>query len=126
MKKRIIIFDDDSDILEVCALILKSRDFDVQTETSCDELIKKVLAYAPDVIIMDNKIPTEGGVLATQRIKREFAAAHIPVIFFSANTYVEALSKQAEADYFLQKPFDITELEELIEKIFNYQSVQTF
>lgn len=111
-----MIFDDDNDILDVCTIILKGKGFDVKTELSCDHIIAKIHTYSPDVIMMDNKIPPEGGVAAARKIKYEPATSHIPVIFFSANTHVEALSKQAEADYFLQKPFDIVELEDLIMK----------
>jgi CheY-like chemotaxis protein len=39
----------------------------------------------------------------------------IPVIFFSANSNVTQLAQEAQADYFLQKPFDISELEGIVQ-----------
>ena len=39
----------------------------------------------------------------------------IPVIFFSANSNVTQLAQEARADYFLQKPFDISELESIVQ-----------
>ena len=65
----------------------------------------------PDVIIMDNWIPGPGGIEATRLLKLAPETQDIPVIFFSANSNVTQLAREAQADYFLQKPFDITELE---------------
>ena len=112
-----MIFDDDKDILEICTIILKVKGYRVFTETSCENVIEKIKACEPKVILMDNKIPETGGIAATRLIKQTENTKNIPVIFFSANTNVAQLSKEAEADHFLQKPFDITELENMIELV---------
>ncbi|QEC68114.1 response regulator [Panacibacter ginsenosidivorans] len=114
---KIMIFDDDKDILDICSIILKAKGYKVFTETSCENVIEKIKACEPKVILMDNKIPETGGIAATRFIKQTESTKNIPVIFFSANTNVAQLSKEAEADYFLQKPFDITELENMIELV---------
>jgi len=82
-----------------------------------ENVIEKIKACEPKVILMDNKIPETGGIAATRLIKQTENTKNIPVIFFSANTNVAQLSKEAEADHFLQKPFDITELENMIELV---------
>jgi two-component system cell cycle response regulator DivK len=64
---------------------------------------------------MDNWIPGIGGVTATQLIKNDQRTQAIPVIFFSANNNIEGLAKEARADYYLKKPFDITELAAMVE-----------
>ena len=112
--KRVMIFDDDIDILEICSIILQGKGYTVFTETSCENVIDKINRKQPQVIMMDNKIPETGGILATQLIKQTESTRKIPVIFFSANTNVANLKEEAKADYFLQKPFDITELENMI------------
>lgn len=112
---RVLIFDDDTDILEICTMILQSKGYIVFTETSCENLLEKILPLNPNVIIMDNKIPDTGGVAATRTIKKTENTKNIPVILFSAFGNVAQLSKEAWADYFLEKPFDITELEKLVE-----------
>ena len=45
------------------------------------------------------------------------ATKNIPVVFFSGNINIAQLSKEAQADCYLQKPFDIAELEILIEQM---------
>jgi DNA-binding NtrC family response regulator len=111
---RVLIFDDDNDLLEVCTIILRTKNFDVIAKNKCTELIHDVENYMPDVILMDNWIPDTGGVKATQLIKENNQLKNIPVIFFSANSDIAHLCSEAGADYFLQKPFDVTELEEIV------------
>lgn len=119
-----MIFDDDSDILEICSIILQQKGYEVKTENTCKDILQKVTAYAPDIIMMDNKIPDEGGIASTKKLKANPATSFIPVIFFSANTNVIALSKEATAEYYLQKPFDIEDLEMLVKEIISKDFTQ--
>ncbi|MDR3713602.1 MAG: response regulator [Puia sp.] len=114
MKKRVLIFDDDFDILQICAIVLKKRGYEVSTQNSSVSAIEQIRSFQPDVILMDNWIPGPGGIETTRRIKSETDIQHIPVIFFSANSNVNQLAGEARADYFLQKPFDIIELEQIV------------
>jgi DNA-binding response OmpR family regulator len=116
MPNKIIIYDDDVDILEVCSTILRMRGFDVLCKNNCREVINDIQTYDPDVILMDNWLPDIGGVKSVQLIKNTAELRHIPVIFFSANSHVEQLAKEAGADYMLQKPFELSELEQIITK----------
>jgi CheY-like chemotaxis protein len=117
MEKTIFIFDDDADILTLCSILLHQKGFNVHTAANCTNIIDKINEAKPNAILMDNRIPEKGGIEATQLLKNNESTKHIPVIFFSANTNVEQLSRQAGADYFLQKPFDIDEMESLILRI---------
>ena len=114
MSKKVLIYDDDVDLLEVCSLILTAKNFEVVTKEKCTEIIRDVGQHFPDVIIMDNWIPDIGGVKATQLVKKSDQYKHIPVIFFTANSNVSELAAEAGADYWLQKPFDITQLEDMV------------
>ena len=114
MKKKVMIYDDDTDLLEVCALILKSRNFEVVTRDRCSGILDDLNEHQPHVILMDNWIPDIGGVQAIHLIKASEKFNQIPVIFFSANNDISELATEAGADYFLQKPFDITELENIV------------
>ena len=117
MEKTVFIFDDDADILTLCSILLQQKGFTVHTASNCANIIDKINEAKPHAILMDNRIPDKGGIEATQLLKNNLSTKNIPVIFFSANTNVEQLSQQAGADYFLQKPFDIDEMEELIVRI---------
>ena len=115
MDKRVLIFDDDKDILDICSLILQSKGYIVFTSTNCNSLFETILEAHPSIIVMDNKMPGLCGVDAIPMIKADKRTASIPVILFSANTHVGELSMVAGADFYLQKPFDINEFETLLD-----------
>ncbi len=117
MAKRILIFDDDIDILSICSYILEEQGWEVRTSTNCNDIITKVNDFQPDVILMDNWIPDSGGIIATQTIKQDPQLKSIPVIYFSANNDIQSLASQAGADTYLSKPFDIEELENVIKTV---------
>ncbi len=119
MNKKVLILDDDMDILQICSIVLKKKGFDVSTLNNSNQVVDRVRNYHPDVILMDNWIPGPGGIEATRELKNTPDLQSIPVIFFSANSNVTQLAKEAQADYFLQKPFDITELEAIVQVAIN-------
>src|SRR6195952_1104221 len=114
---KIIIFDDDEDILSICVYILEEQGWEVHAYTNCNNIIERVSAIAPDVILMDNWIPDEGGIIATQKLKKDEKLKHIPVIYFSANSDIQLLAAQAGAESYLAKPFDLDDLEKVINKV---------
>ena len=114
--KKIPIFDDDEDILSICKFILEEQQWEVHTFTDCNEITDKVSRILPDVILMDNWIPDEGGIVATQLIKATKSLQHIPVVYFSANSDIETLAATAKADMYLPKPFDLDKLKEILAK----------
>ncbi|WP_428327990.1 response regulator [Mucilaginibacter sp.] len=118
--KRVAIFDDDEDILSICTYILEEKGWQVTTFTDCNEIEKKLEQVSPDVILMDNWIPDDGGITATRRIKNVPKLRDIPVIYFSANSDIEILTRQAGADAFLAKPFDLDDLDSTITEVLNH------
>jgi DNA-binding response OmpR family regulator len=115
MGKRVLILDDDLDILQICTIVLRKKGFEVFTLSNSNQVVEQVKAVRPDVILMDNWIPGPGGIEATRTLKLDTSTQDIPVIFFSANSNVTQLAQEARADYFLQKPFDISELEGIVQ-----------
>src|SRR5947209_4051519 len=114
MVKRILILDDDIDILAICTYILEESGWEVHSRTVCNNIIDIVKETAPSVILMDNWIPDTGGIIATQTLKAHRDYKHIPVIYFSANHDIKNLSIEAGADSYLEKPFEIDAFEKII------------
>ncbi|HVY74725.1 MAG TPA: response regulator [Puia sp.] len=123
MPGRVMIFDDDRELLEVCTIVLKSRQYDVGSCSRCNAILAEVARFAPDVILMDNWIPDAGGVKATQLIKSSEQFKNIPVIFFSANLNIRELADEAGAEFYLQKPFEIDELEGVVSRAIQVRSL---
>lgn len=113
-KKKVIIFDDDDDILSICTYILEDHGWKVYTYDNCNDVTGKVANIMPDVILMDNWIPDTGGIEATQALKADAMLKSIPVVYFSANSDIQSLAKTAGAESYIAKPFDINDLERVI------------
>lgn len=116
MSKKVFVFDDNPDILELCTIILQDAGYDIKTSSTSNHIIDQVMAYTPDIIFMDNWLPDVGGIDATRELKANDLLKNIPVIYFSANNDVKSLADQAGADGYLSKPFDIEELEAIISR----------
>ena len=115
--KKIVIFDDDEDILSICSFILEEQGWKVYAFTDCNKIAERVSAILPSVILMDNWIPDDGGIIATQILKKTEKLKNIPVIYFSANSDIELLANHAGAETYLAKPFDLEELERVINTV---------
>lgn len=114
---RIMIFDDEADVLQLYSIILRKKGYEVHTEQSCTDLVNKLEEVHPDLIIMDNEMPVVSGLVATRHLKSNKKYSHIPVISISANADGKKLAEDAHADLFLPKPLHIQDLEKAIHKV---------
>ncbi|HEY5464373.1 MAG TPA: response regulator [Hanamia sp.] len=114
--KKIFIFDDNEELLELCTIILEDLGCEIKTSATSNNIEKQVKEYEPDIIFMDNWLPDISGIEATKKLKANNRLQHIPVIYFSANNNISALAKEAGADDYLSKPFNISALEDMVKK----------
>lgn len=114
---RVLIYDDEPDVLRLYKMILEKRGYEVLTFDNCCDLITTIDHTHPDVIIMDNEMPGISGIQATKSIKSDLRYAHIPVISCSANSEGKYLADEAHADIFLPKPLSIQGLEAAIRQV---------
>ena len=115
MKKCILIFDDDPEILYVCKLILKNQNFRVEARTNCNNLIGDIEDVKPDLILIDRGIRGLGADHAVKLIEDNFETLQIPVIVFSEKAATEDTKKRMGVSEFPKKPFDIANFIRLIE-----------
>ncbi|AZB23110.1 response regulator [Kaistella haifensis] len=114
--KKIFIFDDNLEILELCSEILEDLGCEVKTSPTTTNVEQQVLSFMPDLIFMDNWLPDISGIEATRMIKSNENLKNIPILYFSANSNIDALANEAGADDYLAKPFDIDQFEEVVKK----------
>jgi two-component system cell cycle response regulator DivK len=110
---KIVIFDDDADLLGIFRFLFEDSGWEVYAFENCNDLIRKTKEIMPRLILMDNWIPPQGGIIATQMIKNDSILKEIPVIFVSANNDVKELAIKAGADAYTEKPFDFDVLNDL-------------
>ncbi|KXH81194.1 response regulator [Chryseobacterium kwangjuense] len=114
--KKILIFDDDTTILEVITIIFEENGYQVEISETSHDILEKVADFQPDVILMDNWIPKIGGVEATKLLKSHEEFKSIPVIYVTANNDIVRLAQEAQADDFVAKPFNLDDLEDKVAK----------
>lgn len=115
-KKKILIFDDDTTLLELISIIFEDGGYEVDISQTSHDILEKVSVFRPDLILMDNWIPNIGGIEATKLLKSQEEFKHIPVIYVTANNDIEALAETAQADDHVAKPFDLEDLEQKVAK----------
>ena len=111
MKKRILVIDDDPDILEILAIIFEDEGFDVVLSETGDEA-DRIPDINPDVVILDLKLRGSGknGADICYKIKSRPETFSVPVLLFSSEDNIAEISKQCNADGYIKKPFDVEHL----------------
>ena len=107
MKKNILIYDDDEEILLLCKIILKKHDYHVETLSHCDDVIADIMRVNPDFILMDLWIPEMGGEQAVKIAKNDDTTKNIPIFLFSANDDIQEICEKVNANGFIAKPFEV-------------------
>jgi len=117
--KKILVVDDDPDILDALQLALEDAGYEVTTTEKGEyaENLRDTNGGLPDVIILDVLLSGKDGRIICQRLKSQEDTKHIPVLMMSAHPNAHQSSKAVGADDFLAKPFDI---DELLDKVAEY------
>ncbi len=115
-KKKILIVEDDTDILDAIQIILERENYEVLATTKGEETYRKVNEYKPDLIILDVLISGSDGRIICKNLKADTHTSSIPVIMMSAHPSAVKEYVQFGADDFLAKPFETEELLQAIKK----------
>jgi DNA-binding response OmpR family regulator len=115
MNKRILVVDDDVDILEFVQPYLNEEGYYVQTSPS-GLIFQHVQRDLPDLILLDVLLNGKDGRVLCRQLKANELTKHIPVILFSAHIRREDALKESRADDFIGKPFDLRDLLEVVNK----------
>ena len=108
--QKILVVDDDLDILAVMQLLLKMKGFDVEVTTKGEETFDRVEKFQPDLVLLDVLLSGHDGRLICRQLKQEDKTKNIPVIMFSAHPTAVETIRQYGADDFIAKPFDVNDL----------------
>jgi len=114
MKKRILVVDDNRDILEALSMTLEVYGYTVQTTPKGEETFEKVKVFQPHLIILDIMLAGSDGRDICKRLKGNKSTEHIPVLMISALPSVATDAKSCGANGSICKPFDIARLDSSI------------
>jgi diguanylate cyclase (GGDEF)-like protein len=112
VSERILVVDDDPDILQVVKINLELEGYDVETAEDGREAVDKAMAEPPQLILLDIMMPRMDGLTALRRIRSHGATGNTSVILLTARGLPEDRVRGLElgADDYITKPFDIGEL----------------
>ena len=119
MAKRILVIEDDKDIRDTIVYVLEEEQYEVIASDNA-RILKKLSDVEPDLILLDNWLTDwtsdANGQQLSKELKNDPATSHIPIIIISAVNNLREIAEAGEANGYLKKPFDLTELVDIVKK----------
>jgi DNA-binding response OmpR family regulator len=116
MKKKIFIADDEADILDILSLMLKTHGYEVIATSNATDVFEIKQEELPDMILLDIWMTGIDGRDICKRLKQTDITKQIPVIFISANSNIVDITTECNAQGFIAKPFEMSEMLTTVEK----------
>ncbi len=113
-QSHIMVIDDNEDILFMLQAMLKTRGYKVSIKMNMDNLEAFIREALPDVILMDMLLSGADGCEVCLRLKANPTFAPIPVIMISAHPEAKEKCLAAGANFFLEKPFEMSGIFEVV------------
>jgi DNA-binding response OmpR family regulator len=111
MSKKIMILDDDSDILEILTLILSDAGYEVRALENGETIKEQIGDFQPDLLMMDVMLGAMDGRIICSKIKNDPSTANLPIILISGtHDLAQSLDQPGAPDDFVAKPFDMQQL----------------
>jgi len=112
MSKRLLVVDDEPNLLRAVAACLKAEDYEVSTARSGHEALMQLANSVPDLIISDIRMPGMDGYKLARQLRGSPRTALVPIVFLTAKdeTADRIEGFRAGVDAYLTKPFEPDEL----------------
>lgn len=113
--RNILIIDDEADIVQLVKKRVQANGYEVKSYGRGPGAIQTIQETSPDLLLLDLHLPQVSGVEIYKELRSQSGLKKIPVVFFSADSSQEEFClKELGAEGFLTKPFDASELMDLI------------
>ena len=113
---KILVVDDDLDILTLVKTILTVNNFTTEILSQWEHIYSTIETFQPNLILIDISLSGADGTEICRTLKQNPETMSIPVILFSANVEMGKRALDCGAQGYLSKPFSIKELIDAIEK----------
>ncbi len=113
---KILLADDDPGIVATMRMMLEDAGYEVETVVD-EAVVQETRKHLPDLLLLDIWMSGMDGREICKQLKGQEKTRHIPIIMISANRDTRRLAKEAGADDFLAKPFD---MDDFLAKVAKY------
>jgi DNA-binding response OmpR family regulator len=125
MRKKILVVDDDAELVELVSFNLKHAGYAIGTASNGVEALKKAHSLEPDLIVLDVMMPELDGFAVCEILRRDAATASIPIMMLTAlsSELGRVAGLGSGASDFVTKPFSprllVQRIQELLQKASN-------
>jgi two-component system, OmpR family, alkaline phosphatase synthesis response regulator PhoP len=121
MKRKVLIADDEPNIVTALEFLLKRSGYDVRSAANGDAALALVESYRPDVVLLDVMMPVRSGYEVCQRMRERPEWRDIRIVMLTAKGREAEMSKGLSlgADLYITKPFSTQELIEKVNGLFD-------
>jgi CheY-like chemotaxis protein len=116
----VLVADDDADTRLLFRTVLELRGYCVIEAADGEETVHTAESVRPDLILMDGSLPRLSGLDATRGIRGSGHVGHVPIVFISGHAGASSIARARDAgcDEYLVKPFELTQLDDVLAKYF--------
>ncbi len=119
MAKKILVVDDEPDILKVVTFRLRKAGYEIITAEDGQKALNLIKTQRPDLVLLDLRLPVIDGSEVCKQVKADDEVKNIPIILLTATSHINKIAdkaKELKADDYLIKPFDPEELLKRVKK----------
>jgi len=116
MAKKVLLIDDDASITEVLSFFLQEEGYDVVSYPSGLNVEDKVKKTKPNLLLIDYLLPGKNGAEIVKNIRQNKVFKHLPIIMIAANKGYKQEAIKAGVDAFIEKPFDLDEILNILKR----------
>ena len=126
MRKKILVVEDDPDLVELLSFNLRACDFAVSTADDGVDALKKTRCIMPDLILLDLMLPELDGFGVCETLRRDPATAGIPIIMLTAmsSQFARLAGLEAGANDYITKPFSPKQLIARVQELLGQNAMQ--
>ncbi|MCX2429712.1 MULTISPECIES: response regulator [unclassified Pedobacter] len=116
MKKKVVLIQDNKEILEIMDQVLEEEGFDVTASLTTDP-VEKIDEIDPDVVVVDDHIKGEKkGSEVIKDLKSDPETEDVSAVLTSTSNKLPEEAKECKADDYIEKPFDIDHMINVVKK----------
>lgn len=117
MAKKVLIVDDEADWVQMLAMRLNREGYETELAYDTIKGMAALNTVKPDIVVLDVKMPAEGGIGMLSTIRQNKETASLPVMIMTASVGATDIRKEATAlgiSGYFEKPVNMTELVECL------------